>query len=140
MKKLKLIALVALFLSTGTSFAQTTKKKTVLFTNVMVFDGTADKLLKRDVLVEGNLIVKVSEEPLTIIASENATIIDGGGNTLMPGLIDSHTHMNVMEPGGLKEWEASTWERIGALATATSLDMFYEGFTTIRDMGGMSTA
>jgi imidazolonepropionase-like amidohydrolase len=110
----------------------------VLFKNVNIFNGTEDKLYENhQVLVEGNLIRAISAGEIETRAG--ATVIDGGGRTLMPGIIDSHTHMNVMEPGGLKEWEASTWERIGALAAATAQDMFYEGFTTIRDMGGMSS-
>jgi imidazolonepropionase-like amidohydrolase len=107
---------------------------TTLFTNVNVFDGINNKLHKNcHVLVEDNLIKDKCTKAKTA-----DHVINGNGATLMPGLIDSHSHMNVMEPGGLKEWESSTWERIGAMAAATAQDMFLEGFTTIRDMGGMS--
>jgi len=109
-----------------------------LIVNVNVFNGTDNKLYEGcNVLIEKNLIKNWCSQSTQ--SGKDTLAIDGQGKTLMPGLIDSHSHMNVMEPGGLKEWEASTWERIGALAAATAQDMFYEGFTTIRDMGGMST-
>ena len=61
-----------------------------LITNVNVFDGVNEKLLKgANVLIEGNLIKQVStEQP----AANGATLIDGGGRTLIPGLIDAHWH------------------------------------------------
>ena len=42
------------------------------------------------VLVKDNLIETISDEPMAIIQTDNVTIIDGGGRTLMPGLIDAH--------------------------------------------------
>jgi hypothetical protein len=38
-------------------------------------------------LIEGNLIAGVSHEPLTVM---NAFVIDAGGRTLMPSLIEAH--------------------------------------------------
>ena len=118
MKSLKcwLFAGAALF-SVASSAEQGSSARLVLFTNVMVFDGLAEELIKADVLVEGNLIRQVSSEPLVITASANSTIIDGGGRTLMPGLIDSHTHLyatGVFQSfAGL---QASKWDQIGAMA------------------------
>lgn len=108
---------------------------TVLFKNVNVFDGVTNKLIQNcNVLVENNLIKNVCSTN-----KKADLVIDGKGRTLMPGLIDNHTHLNVVVPGGLKEWEAASWERIGALAASTANEMLMEGFTTIRDMGGMAT-
>ncbi len=59
-----------------------------LFDNVRVFDG--DKTWARaDVLVRDGLIVQIAEK---IDASRDAVVVDGRGKTLLPGLIDSHTH------------------------------------------------
>jgi imidazolonepropionase-like amidohydrolase len=108
------------------------------FTNVNVFDGVTDELLMdRHVLVSGNMITEVSEEPLVVIQSTDMVTIDGQGMTLMPGLIDSHVHFNLMVPGGPAGLESSTWEFIGAMATVTAREWLYNGFTTARDMGGM---
>lgn len=67
-------------------------------------------------------------------------VIDGGGRTLMPGLIDSHVHLtHTFAPGGVKGWEAMTWEEIGVYAVAAAKEHLMNGFTTVRDMGGMGT-
>ena len=63
----------------------------VVFTNVRIFDGKSGQLIEgRRVVVEGNKIKAV--EPVGEAAPEGAQIIDGGGRTLMPGLIDAHWH------------------------------------------------
>ena len=55
-----------------------------------VFDGVNEKLIENaNVLIEGNLIKTVSTDP---IKAKGATVIDGGGRTLMPGLTDCHWH------------------------------------------------
>ena len=113
----------------------------VLFTNVNVFDGTSDTLHENmNVLVVGNLIDTISSEGIVVDASTNTTMIDGGGRTLMPGLIDSHVHLtHTFAPGGVKGWEAMTWEEIGVYAVASAREHLMSGFTTVRDMGGMGT-
>lgn len=59
-----------------------------LFRNVRVFDGTR-MLDARDVLVQSGRITSVGPR-LTLPAG--AVTVDGRGKTLLPGLIDSHTH------------------------------------------------
>ena len=62
----------------------------ILFTNVNVFDGVNEALIKNAyVVVTGNKITAVSTKPLAIAGG---TVIDGGGRTLMPGLTDCHWH------------------------------------------------
>ena len=52
------------------------------FTNVNVFDGVTDELLMdRHVLISGNMITEVSEEPLVVIQSTDMLTIDGQGMT-----------------------------------------------------------
>lgn len=70
-----------------TKSVQAAEPAMTLFKNVRVFNGTDPKLLDVDVLVVDNLIKEVSA---TEIQADGATIIDGGGRTLMPGLTDTH--------------------------------------------------
>ena len=71
--------------------------------------------------------------------SVKVNVIDGGGRTLMPGLIDSHVHLtHTLVDGGVPGWNALTWEDIGAVATASAKEYLMMGFTTVRDMGGMA--
>jgi imidazolonepropionase-like amidohydrolase len=107
-----------------------------LFTNVNVFNGTDNKLYRdHNVLVEGNLIKAVSSSNIETNAS--ATVIDGDGRTLMPGLIDSHVHFNMMVDGGPAGLESKTWEEIGTYAVYAAQEWLKNGFTTARDMCGM---
>lgn len=124
----------SLFVFAGASAVQA---QDTLFTNVMVFDGTSDKLQNVDVLVEGNLIKKVSAN---IEAPEGATIIDGGGRTLMPGLIESHVHLNLQHMiGGYETMENRDWQEIGAMAAFAAHSLLMDGFTTVRDMGTLQS-
>lgn len=135
---MKKIIIIVLVLLSHTAIAQKeAADKIILFTNAKVFDGTTNQLLERDVLVINNIIKEVSEESLAIIQTENTTIIDCKGMTLMPGLIDSHVHFNLQMPGGVQAVEGDTWEYIGAYAAAAAREHLYNGFTTARDMGGM---
>src|SRR5262249_26210236 len=94
----------------------------ILFKNVKVFDGKSDKVTANtSVLVVGNKIEKIAGD---IVAPEKATVIDGGGRTLMPGLIDAHWHAMLVRPTPA---EALTWDvgyanlAAGAEATDTLL-------------------
>ncbi len=63
-------------------------------------------------------------------------VVDGGGRTLMPGLIDSHVHVNMFKDGTIPGLQDTTWEEIGARAAAFAQEMLAMGFTTVRDMCG----
>ncbi|MEM9369988.1 MAG: amidohydrolase family protein [Pseudomonadota bacterium] len=105
-----------------------------LFTNVHVFDGVNEKRIENArVLVEGNLIKTISTEA---IDAPRATIIDGGGRTLMPGFIDNHVHLMLPGPT-LPAMEAnSTWEDLAISGVASAEMYLMQGFTTVRDAGG----
>jgi imidazolonepropionase-like amidohydrolase len=123
-------------LMAGTSasvVAQNEAPAQVLLTNVQIFDGVNAERMAGNVLVEGNLIKQVSAEAIN---APGATVIDGGGGTLMPGLIDNHVHLMLPGPT-LPAMEAnSTWEDIAIHGVAQSEMYLMQGFTTARDAGG----
>lgn len=107
----------------------------VLFENVRIFDGRGAELSPpSNVLVRGNLIDAISVEP---IAAEGALRIDGGGRTLMPGLIDAHWHTTLIRPNPA-EAIASDVGYLNLMAAAEAEATLQRGFTTVRDMGGPS--
>jgi imidazolonepropionase-like amidohydrolase len=80
----------------------------LVFVNVNVFDGSHDTLAEDvKVLVMDDRIQKVFTGELE--GAPDHTVIDGGGRTLMPGLIDSHVHFNhTIAGGGVVALEATT--------------------------------
>ena len=72
---------------------------TILFKNARIFDGTGDSYNQTatDVLIEGNLISKVGTDLSLPEGTERAAVVDCNGKTLMPGLIDMHSHLCFQE-------------------------------------------
>jgi imidazolonepropionase-like amidohydrolase len=105
----------------------------ILFTNVRVFDGASDSLsAPTHVLVVDNLIVQVSP---AASAGPDSTVIDGGGRTLMPGLIDGHVHIMINDDFGPIETNLELTDlAINSVVVAERFLM--DGFTAVRDMGG----
>jgi imidazolonepropionase-like amidohydrolase len=116
---------------TGMAVAADEEVKPVLITNVDVWDGTSDRLmLKTDVLVEGNRIKQVGQN----LNAEGASVIDGQGFTVTPGLIDMHQHLTLN--GGTaagNNWDAYVQ---GAHASRAAEYLLRSGFTTVRDIAG----
>ena len=65
----------------------------VLFTNVRIFDGSGDLPYAGEVLVQGNRITRVARGARSMPTS-GVTMVDGAGATLMPGMIEAHTHFS----------------------------------------------
>jgi len=63
-----------------------------LFTNVMIFEGTGESLTPGEVLVQGNRIHAVAG-PGETLPREGCEVLDAGGATLMPGMVNTHCHL-----------------------------------------------
>lgn len=108
-----------------------------LITNVNVFDGVNEKLIRNaNVVVNGKLITDVSTEPLAVTGG---TVIDGGGRTMIPGMIDAHWHMSyccllqsVVMTGDIAE--------VAVVGAKAAEEVLLRGFTTVRDTGGNTFA
>ncbi len=106
----------------------------ILFSNVRIFDGKSETLTSGSVLVEGNLIKQISSSP---IRAAGATVIDGGGRTLMPGLIEGHGHLQ-MNGTSLADIENNrNWEELAVRSAVNAKAALMSGFTTWRDAGAM---
>ena len=107
-----------------------------LFSNVRIFDGKSDRLSASSyVLVRGNVIEKISTTPIPTDRGADTVLIDGGGRTLMPGLIDAHWHA-MLATTPLNELMTIDEGYLNLLAGREAENTLMRGFTTIRDVGG----
>ena len=106
-----------------------------LFRNVRVLDVVKGQLgAPTNVLIEGDRIAKIGGN---IPSHGHMKIIEGGGRTLMPGMIDVHVHLTfsaLTMPQMLSP--DLTPEKAEAAAGRQSHDMLLRGFTAVRDAGG----
>jgi imidazolonepropionase-like amidohydrolase len=101
--------------------------------NASVLDPEKGELAPgQSVVVEGGRIVDVGPG---LSGPDDALVLDAGGRTVMPGLIDAHTHPAVVDDDlfGMAEWPPTY---VAARAGRALEGMLARGFTTIRDVGG----
>lgn len=107
-----------------------------LFTNAnLVLDGFTELQPSFSVLVKDGRIVDVSRK---LVDVRDAAVIDVGGRTLMPGLIDAHAHITGLS---LTPKNVSYPAAEVAIASANYLrNCLMDGYTTIREAGGADHA
>jgi imidazolonepropionase-like amidohydrolase len=107
-----------------------------LFQNVRIFDGKSGQLSgPSHVLVRGNRIERISSTPIATDGHADTLLLDGGGRTLMPGLIDMHWHAMLVRPSPAAAMVADIGYT-NLVAGAEATDTLLRGFTTVRDLGG----
>src|SRR5271169_982463 len=108
-----------------------TSPKTLFINAKLLLKGFADLQKSFEVLVQGRRILSVSETPLN---REGAAVIDAGGLTLMPGLIDAHAHITglSLSPRNISYPAAE----IANAASSYLRSSLMDGFTSIREAGG----
>jgi imidazolonepropionase-like amidohydrolase len=110
----------------------------VLLKPARVFDGVTPKAHEGwAVLVRGERIENAGPAA-DIKAPADARVIDLPGMTLLPGLIDAHTHL-LLHPYNEASWDDQVLKQPLALrvcrATNHARSTLLSGFTTIRDLG-----
>lgn len=115
-------------------------QETVLVRAGRLFDSERAVLLpSRDILVRDGRVERVAEH---IKAPPEARILDLSAFTVLPGLVDAHSHLLMEHPGDEGSGETSVREIVregdalralrGAARAKTYLDA---GFTSLRDLG-----
>lgn len=95
-----------------------------------VFDGR--RMVDRPtVLVDGGRVVSVGE-----VLPESVDVVDCGGSTLLPGLVDCHQHLCFDGVGTLEEQVSDlTDAELAARARGSARTAVEGGVTTVRDLG-----
>jgi imidazolonepropionase-like amidohydrolase len=129
-------AVVLMCALTAALGAQAPPQAATVFQNVRIFDGKSGRLSGLSyVLVRGNRIERISVTPIATDRRADTVLIDGGGRTLMPGLIDVHWHTMLVRPTPAQAMIADIGYT-NLVAGAEATDTLLRGFTTIRDLGG----
>lgn len=138
---LTLMISLLFLISSGAIRAQTKPDAQVIFIQAgRLFDSEKGVFLpNRDIVIKGNLVEAVGEN---LSAPKDARVIDLRQHTVMPGLIDAHTHLLYLEnPSGDLATEgikALTMEGLPLRAlhgAARARTFLRAGITTVRDLG-----
>ncbi len=106
---------------------------TLAITNATLIDGTgAGPVRGVTLVVEGERIERVGPG---IDPPRGAEVIDAGGRTLMPGLIDAHVHF-MSRPSSMQERALAPLSLTLMIAAKHARDTLEGGVTSVRDAGG----
>ena len=110
----------------------------IVLTNSRLFDGRSTELRSGlRLLIERDRIKAIAAGEGS--APEGARVIDCGGRTVMPGLIDAHWH-TIFAGLPVSSLLSAEMGYIYLAASAEAERTLMRGFTTVRDLGGPSFA
>lgn len=134
--KIRLMLMIAGICSAGLAAAQPTAEKVTVLKAAHLFDGISGQLSEPGVVVRGDRIIAVGAKSEIPAGSE---VIDLGDATLMPGIIDAHTHLTGDHDDN---WAQGFYEGMLRFPVEQSFHAarnakatLQAGVTTVRDVG-----
>ena len=117
---------------------ESTKNNYTIIKAARIFDGTGSAPMSgRAVLLDGNQIAAIGPAgEISAPDGSNVTVKDYGDSTILPGLVDGHTHM--MAPGDGTHGDITGNEQDDVLlmrALQNARTFLYAGVTTARENG-----
>jgi imidazolonepropionase-like amidohydrolase len=87
------------------------------------------------VLIKGDQIVAVGEEG-RLAVPPGARVVDANGFTVMPGLVDTHVHLDILGHGDYPTWHEMVRGNYAEVMERSAAQLLAHGVTTARDAGG----
>jgi len=119
----------------GRTGTQSTPQPVTLLRPARVFDG-ATVHERWGVRIRGNRIEAAG--PIESLDAAGATLIDLPGTTVLPGLVEGHSHV-LLHPYNETSWDDQVSRESLSLRVARAVnhlrDTLQAGFTTVRDLG-----
>ena len=124
-------------LSLQTTAAQVEPKGTIALVGAQVLDGYESTPISDGVVVYQAGVITAVGSVADVQIPANATVIDVGGHTLLPGLIDSHVHVDLIGHGSYERYYAFLGgdERLDEVMPIAAKQMLRAGVTTALDLG-----
>lgn len=125
---------VALALAWAPAPAHAQTESVVALTGARVLDVASGRYLENaTVVVRGERIEAVGNGDVPASAQQ----IDLSGHTILPGLLDMHTHLTSDPSGGSSDHAMHEWPGYAAIVGAKNARLtLMAGFTTVRNVGG----
>ncbi|MDQ0028537.1 metal-dependent hydrolase family protein [Arthrobacter bambusae] len=106
---------------------------TLTIRNARIFNGESREVFEGSIIVRGGRIAAIGNDETA--ASSAATVLDAGGRTVIPGLIDAHFHAYALSLTSARNETGPL--SYSALAGARRLEAaLRRGFTAVRDVAG----
>jgi imidazolonepropionase-like amidohydrolase len=107
----------------------------VLLSDISIIDGLGNDVSQgQDLLIENGKIAAIGKAG-EVSAPSDVMRIDGSGKTVMPGLIDMHTHTLGGWANGTVPGAEFAPSYVSSEVRRTLLAHLYSGVTTVQDMG-----
>lgn len=104
------------------------KQSGIVIKNVHIIVGDGSELKNQSVYIKNNRIEKITSETLDL---KNVQVIDGTDKTLMPGLIDSHVHIQGINNRSDEDSNRFLAETVPEIFSERILPY---GITTVKDL------
>ena len=127
----------SLAMSIAPSTAAAAPGKPTIVKAAHLFDGKSDQVVSPGVVVvqDGKIVAAGTK----VAEPAGADVVDLGNATLLPGLIDAHTHMTSESTSDWKKDELDRFKKsipqVAIEATGNAKRTLFAGFTTVRDLG-----